>query len=113
LGVIQQVNVPYRSFDLPVAKITYLCKSLISAKNKNIEEIQAIEKFNVILAATNGALGFIQMSTLRPEGFELNCDENNFQEVDRNNFAENQAIDLESLASEARTEDEGTENEDN
>jgi len=107
-----EVNVPYRSLDLSFAKITNLCKRLISEK-KNVEEIQANKKFNDILAATNDALSFIQMSTLTPEGFKLNCDENDSKEICGNNFAENETFDLESMSSEAGTEDEGTENEDN
>ena len=112
LGAIQPIEVPYKSFDLPLAKITSLCQRLINVESKKIEELKANEMFKDILKATNDAVRFLRMSKLKPENFQLDCNEVDPEEADQNEFAENGSINSESNSSKAGTEDGGTEDED-
>jgi len=105
LGSIQSMNVPYSSIDLPVTKITELCKRIIEKEDETLEEIKAKQLINEILETTGKVVKFLRMSRLQFEGVQLNNDDINNQDEENENSEEN--------ISEKTTTEEGTDKEDN
>jgi len=111
LGAIQPIKVPYKSLDLPLSKITELCKKIMETETRTIEEIRKKELFNDILEATNHAVKFLRMLTLKMENFQIENNEEGSEEENNIIVEENAHYDIQDTITEEGTDDEEESNE--